>query len=221
MRHKLASYPSGQLLRATVRAAHRLLEDMHATASYSARPFNCEFTMSAHPELASYRTGLNCMSPQHHLRAAARRDGNVLSLPRPLISDAGETALDLVYQAADVFRGMEERARETEARAQALCKSASEKLRCAEIRAEAAERAQRELIVKAEHKLHDASRALEQAQSRIEAQQDQLTAVEFRAQAAEAEAREAKQALALVEEAIRRRLLSTNLETNRRLTDVA
>jgi hypothetical protein len=31
--------------------------------------------------------------------------------------------------------------------------------------------------------------------------------VEFRAQAAEAEAREAKQALALVEEAIRRRLL--------------
>jgi len=161
------------------------------------------------------------MSPQHHLRAAARRDGNVLSLPRPLISDAGATALDLVYQAADVFRSMEERARDTEARAQALCKSASEKLRRAEMRAETAERAQRELIVNAEHKLQDASRALEQAESRIEAQQDQLTAVEFRAQAAEAEAREAKQALALVEEAIRRRLLSTNLEANRRLTEVA
>jgi len=144
-----------------------------------------------------------------------------LSLPRPLISDAGATALDLVYQAADVFRSMEERARDTEARAQALCKSASEKLRRAEMRAETAERAQRELIVNAEHKLQDASRALEQAESRIEAQQDQLTAVEFRAQAAEAEAREAKQALALVEEAIRRRLLSTNLEANRRLTEVA
>lgn len=161
------------------------------------------------------------MTPQHHLRAAARRDENVLGFPRPLISDAGAAALDLVYQAADVFRGMEERARETEARAQALCKSASEKLRQAEVRAEAAERAQRELIVNAEHKLQDASRALEQAESRIEAQQDQLTAVEFRAQAAEAEAREAKQALALVEEAIRRRLLSTNLEANRRLTEVA
>jgi hypothetical protein len=161
------------------------------------------------------------MTRQYHLRAAARRDENVLSFPRPLISEAGATALDLVYQAADVFRSIEERARETEARAQSLCKSASEKLRRAEMRAETAERAQRELIISAEHKLQDACRALEQAQSRIEAQQDQLTAVEFRAQAAEAEARETRQALALVEEAIRRRLLSTNLETNCRSTEVA
>jgi hypothetical protein len=161
------------------------------------------------------------MTPQHHSRAAAQRDENVLSFPRPLTSDAGAAALDLVYQAAEVFRTMEERARETEARAQALCKSASEQLRRAEIRAEAAERAQRELIVNAEHKLQEASTALQQAQSRFEAQQDQLTAVEFRAQAAEAEAREAKQALALVEEAIRRRLLSTNLEGSRRSTEVA
>lgn len=50
-------------------------------------------------------------------------------------------------------------------------------------------------------------RALEQAQSRIEAAEDQLTAVEFRAEAAEAEAREARKALALIEETIRRRLL--------------
>ena len=42
---------------------------------------------------------------------------------------------------------------------------------------------------------------------RIEAAEDQLTAMEFRAQAAETEAREAKQALVLVEEAIRGRLL--------------
>ena len=38
------------------------------------------------------------------------------------------------------------------------------------------------------------------------------TALEFRAQAAELEAREAKQTLALVEEAIRRRLLCTSPE---------
>ena len=74
---------------------------------------------------------------------------------------------------------------------------AVERLRLAEMRAEAAERAQRELIITAEHKLQDACRALEQAKSRIEAQEDKLTAIEFRAQAAEAEAREAKQALAL------------------------
>jgi hypothetical protein len=78
---------------------------------------------------------------QGNLKASVRRDDNVLSFPRPL--DAGATALDLVYQAADVFRSIEERAQATEARAQSLCKSASEKVRLAEMRAEAAERAQR------------------------------------------------------------------------------
>jgi hypothetical protein len=53
-----------------------------------------------------------------------------------------------VYQAADVFRSMEEQARETETRAQEVCRSATE-LRLAEMRAEAAERAQRELIITA------------------------------------------------------------------------
>jgi hypothetical protein len=57
------------------------------------------------------------MTPQRHLRMSQRRDNNVLSFRPPLISDAGATALDLVYQAADLFRSMEERARETEARA--------------------------------------------------------------------------------------------------------
>jgi len=152
------------------------------------------------------------MTPQRHLRASSRSDCDVPSFPRPSVSDAGATALDLVYQAADVFRSMEERARDTEARAQSLCKNASEQLQRAEMRAEAAEREQRELIIAAEQKLQDASRALAQAQSTIEQQQDQLSAVEFRAQAAEEEAREARRALALVEEAIRRRLLCTNLE---------
>jgi hypothetical protein len=156
-----------------------------------------------------------------HFRASERQERKVLSFSRPSALDASTTALDLVYQAADVFRSMEEHARETEARAQALCKRAAERLRHAEMRAETAERAQRELIINAEHKLQDASRALEQAQSRIGEQQDQLTAVEFRAQAAEAEAREAKQTLALVEEAIRKRLLCANSVVSKALTDVA
>jgi hypothetical protein len=153
---------------------------------------------------------------QGNLKASARRDNNVLSFPRLL--DAGATALDLVYQAADVFRTIEEHAQATEARAHSLCKSASERIRLAEMRAEAAERAQRELIINAEHRLQDASRSLEQARSRINAQQDRLTAAEFRAQAAEADAREARQALALVEEAIRRRLLCANTEGHAGLT---
>jgi len=156
---------------------------------------------------------------QANLKASVRRDDNVLPFPRPL--NDGATALDLVYQAADVFRAIEERAQATEARAHALCKAASEKVRLAEMRAEAAERAQRELIIAADQRLQDASRALEQAQARIDAQQDELTGCEFRAQAAEADAREARQALALVEEAIRRRLLCANTEVNGKLTAVA
>jgi hypothetical protein len=83
-------------------------------------------------------------------------DENVLSFRPSSAPDEGATALDLVYQAADVFRGMEEHARETEAHTQSLCASALERLRLAEMRAEAAERAQCELIITAERKLQDA-----------------------------------------------------------------
>src|SRR5260370_6470826 len=101
---------------------------------------------------------------------------------------------------------MEDHARETEARAQSLCKSALERLELAEKRIETVERERGEPI----NTLRDASTALEEVQSSIVAAEDRLTAAEFRAQAAEAEAREAKQALALVEEAIRSRLLSAS-----------
>src|SRR5580704_15401075 len=167
-----------------------------------------------------FATGLNYMA-QRNSRASIGGDESVLSFPPPPAPDSGATALDLVYQAADVFRCMEKHARETEARAQSLCTSALERLRLAEMRAEAAERAQRELIVTAERKLQHACRALEQAQSCIEAQKDELTAVELRAEVAEAEARQVKEALALVEEAIRKRLLCADPHADDRLTAIA
>jgi chromosome condensin MukBEF complex kleisin-like MukF subunit len=139
------------------------------------------------------------MAPRN-LRVSVGRDDNVLRLVRPSDQDCGAKALDLVYQAAEVFTGMEDRAREVEARAKSMCKDAAEKLK-------QAESMQREIITEADCKLQEASRALRQAQSRVADAEDRLTAMEFRAQAAEAEAREAKQALSLVEEAIRRRLL--------------
>ena len=158
---------------------------------------------------------------QRNSRASVGGEEDVLSFPSPLAPDKGATALDLVNQAADVFRGMEKHARDIEARAQSLCASALERLRLAEMRAEAAEQAQRELIVTAERKLQYACRALEQARSCIEAQQDKLTAAELRAEVAEADARQAKEALALVEEAIRKRLLCANPDADVRLTAVA
>ena len=159
------------------------------------------------------------MGQRHHRTAGT--DQNVLSFARPSMPDSGETALDLVHQAADIFRGIEDRAQQTEARAQALCKSAMDRVKRAELRTEAAERAQRDVVIEAEAKLQDASRALAQAQSRHEATQDRLAAAEFRAQAAEAEVRETRQALVLVEEAIRKRLLCANPEVDGRLNAIA
>src|SRR5215510_14369547 len=147
-----------------------------------------------------FATGLNYMA-QRNSRASVGGVEAVPIFPSPLAPDKGATALDLVYQAADIFRSMDKHARETEARAQSLCTSALERLRLAEMRAEATERAQRELIATAERKLQHACRALEQAHSCIEAEKDKLTAAELRAKVAETEAREAKEALALVEEA--------------------
>jgi hypothetical protein len=123
-------------------------------------------------------------------------------------SAPASAVINLVHQAAEVFSGMEDRAREAEARAQSLCKSALERLGLAEKRIETVERDRREAI----NKLRDASKALEEVQLSIVAAEDRLTAAEFRAQAAEAEAREAKQALALVEEAIRSRFFSAGPE---------
>jgi hypothetical protein len=154
------------------------------------------------------------MTPRR-LRAEHFHNQNIFALARTApVAERAATALDLVYQAAEVFREMEERAGETEARAQSLCLAAAEKARIAEMRAEAAGQDYRELFISAGHKLQDASRALEQAQSRINAQEDRLTALELKTQAAEAEARDAKKALALVEEAIRKRLLTTNFTEN-------
>jgi hypothetical protein len=48
-----------------------------------------------------------------------------------------------------------------------------------------------------------------------------LTAVELRAEVAEAEARKAQEALALVEDAIRKRLLCANSDADGRLAAVA
>ncbi|MBR0800293.1 hypothetical protein JQ615_33490 [Bradyrhizobium jicamae] len=120
----------------------------------------------------------------------------------PSPSETGAGTLDLVYQAADLFRGIEDR------------------VRVSELRAEAAERAQVDIINATERKLLDASKALEEAQKRIEGQQDRLMALELRAETAEAEARDAKRTLELVDDAIRRRLLLPNRNADGRSTDV-
>ena len=154
-------------------------------------------------------------------RPAVRRNENVLSFVGSPVPTTGASALDLVYQAAEIFSSIEHNAREIEARAQAMCKSAAERLRLAEQRTESAENSLRGVIADADRKLSDASRALTQVELRITAAEEETAAAEIRAQIAEAEAREAKQALALVEDAIRRRLLCASPEAVGRLYEVA
>jgi hypothetical protein len=115
-----------------------------------------------------------------------------LAFPRertePVRND-GQSAIDLVYQAAEVVGNMQDHARQTEIRAQTLCRSAIEKLRLAETRTDAAEN------------------ALNLAESRIASAEARLCAAELRAKSAETRARELDQALTLIEKAIRMRLL--------------
>ncbi len=139
---------------------------------------------------------------------AAAEPENIVSLAAsPAPRNVGATALDLVHQAAEIFKGMENHARETEARAQAVCEDLAEKLQLAEKQRDAAERARREVVNELNGKLQDVSRALQQAQSRIVGAEERTVAAEFRAQAAEAKLYRANQELAAVEEAIRKRLL--------------
>jgi hypothetical protein len=158
---------------------------------------------------------------QQNRKPLVDRSENVLSFARTSAPVCGATALSLVYQAAEVINSIEDHARETEARAQKMCEIAGERLQHAEKRIETAERLRREIIADAGCKLQDASRSLTRAELLITAAEDKATAAEVRAQIAEAEAREAKQALALVEDAIRRRLLCANLGTVEKLSSIA
>ena len=139
--------------------------------------------------------------------AAGAEPESIVSLAPSAPREDGATALDLVHRAAEIFKGMENHARETEARAQSMCESLAEKLRLAEQQRDAAERARREVVNELNGKLADVSRALQQAQSRIVGAEERTVAAEYRAQAAEANLYRANQELAAVEEAIRKRLL--------------
>jgi hypothetical protein len=118
---------------------------------------------------------------------------NVLAFPRGRIqptSNVGQSALDLVYQAAAVVAGIQDHARQIEARAQSLCRDAVEKLRLAEKRTEAAEN------------------ALNISESRVASAEARLTAAELRASEAVNRVRELDQALTHIEQAIKTRLLA-------------
>jgi hypothetical protein len=132
---------------------------------------------------------------------------NIVSFPPSTPKEYGTTALNLVQQAAEIFSGMEDHARETEARAQSMYKNLTEKLQHAETERDASERARREIVNELNYKIRDVTRARQHAEARITEAEERTVAAEFRAQAAENQLFKANRELAAVEEAIRKRLL--------------
>ena len=145
----------------------------------------------------------------YRFKSETGEDENVLKLApaSPPPHGPGASALNLVQQAAKIFSDMENQARETEARAQAMCDSLTGKLKIAELQRDDSERARREVVNEFNGKLQEVAKALQQAQSRLIIAEDRAVAAEFRAQSAEAQLHKANRELAVVEEAIRTRLL--------------
>jgi hypothetical protein len=116
--------------------------------------------------------------------------GNILSFGRPLPArDQSATALELVDQAAEVVTGIEDHARQIEARAQSLVKSALEKIQLLEAQVDSA------------------GQDLRISQSRLATTEAQLLNAEQRTEIAEARESELEHALSRIEDAIRKRLL--------------
>src|SRR5690348_4305412 len=90
----------------------------------------------------------------HNLMISADTNHNVSSGSVGQTEQHGAAnALDLVYQAAEVFRNMEVHAKEVEARAASMCGSAAEKLQQAERLIEDAERSRQEIATEAASQL--------------------------------------------------------------------
>ena len=143
----------------------------------------------------------------------------------------GAAALDVVYQAAELIRDVDNYATERHARAETLARQAIEKLKIAHDCVQSAE--SRRLAAEAEIKefsdrlenelsvrLQEVEKVVEQTASRIAAAEAQLIAAEQRARIAEARATEAENALRRIEEAIRIQIIE-KMPGNARRTAMA
>jgi chromosome segregation ATPase len=122
----------------------------------------------------------------------------------------GESALSLVQQAAEVIRGIEDRASEAEKYARGVAEKAVARLQIAEERIrelEVQRGADAACINDARIKIQEAAELLRRERARVEAAENQLHKLEIRAQTAEAHAEECESALARIESAIRTQLL--------------
>jgi chromosome segregation ATPase len=164
-----------------------------------------------------------------HLSNSARiePDDTVLNFPNvpsATTSRDGGTALDLVYQAAEMIRSIENRANEFESRARGLAEEATEKLKRAERHIqdlEVQQRAAETCIQQAHLKLQEAGEALKRERARVQTAENRLPQLEMRARSAEARAQECENALARIEDAIRTQILRQGASAAVKSTAVA
>jgi myosin heavy subunit len=133
-------------------------------------------------------------------------------------------ALDLVAQAAALIRGIQDRAADSEARAQSLAECALQKLQIAEARfhsAEAARGLAQETLSKLSSRLQDAERELMRTQPRIATAEAQLAEAERHTRAAETRAINAEAAVNQIEDAIRSQLVGLQTDLTGRTSRAA
>ena len=126
-------------------------------------------------------------------------------------SEDGAAVLYLVYRAAEVLAAAENRATDSETRAETLASRTMEQLRLAEQRLYAVDAEQQEIESKlneANNKVQKYEVALKNSEARNAVTEAKLTAAERRAHEAETRANAARAALLRIEEAIRTHLLA-------------
>jgi chromosome segregation ATPase len=119
--------------------------------------------------------------------------------------------LDLVYQAAEVIKGIEDRANE-------IGRTSYQQLQLKERRIEELEtelRTAQALINETRTKLKESDEVARADRARLEAAEKRLSEFEMRAKTAEAQARENANAVFRIEEAIRTQLLAKRLPSNK------
>ena len=152
---------------------------------------------------------------------------NILDFPRRLPLAPGHeapAALDLVSEAAEVIRGIQDRAFETETRARALAESAIEKLTLADARIQSAEaelNAVREALSKVSARLQEAEQEVAKARSRIATVEAQLANAQQSMAVVETRAITAENAVGQIEAAIRTQLLGLQKNLIRRSASAA
>jgi hypothetical protein len=139
-------------------------------------------------------------------------------LQRITTTENGGKALDLIYHAAEVLRGIEDRASETEKHAKSIAQRAIERLELAQRRLtelDMEKRAIEDSAAEAHLKIQQMQEALHLERLRVKAAEDLAEQTELRAEVAETHARETENALAGIEHAIRTQLLQERPRLNK------